>query len=237
MSGGGANAIATRDILKRLGFAEDWTAVADELPAYAVNLGTIKFTVARQTNRFLRPVFAVSGVAADRRTAKTISFELPIQVESYEQGVALLAHAIGSDHEPEQPAEWLEQGRSWRHLLPWEREKAAYAARPSCGFAREWFRVAGKRLRVLAGAAHPSDTATFSFDGKVLKIDAAGEILAMAAVGAAWDAVFAVSLCGLRALPKRLTFDPVSVEVWEGRLSIARLSLPLVNPDKGETRG
>ncbi|HQS49582.1 MAG TPA: hypothetical protein PK706_24590 [Xanthobacteraceae bacterium] len=237
MSGEGANSVKTRDVLDLLGFEEDWTAMADELPAYAVDLGNIKFTVARQTNRFLRPVFTISGVAADRRTVKMISSELPLQVESYEQGVALLAHAIGADYEPEQPAEWLEQGRSWQHLLPWEREKAAYAARPACGFAREWFRVAGKRLRVLAEAAHPSDITTFSFDGQVLKIDAAGEILAMPAAGAAWDAMFAVSLCDLRALPKRLTFDPVSVEVWEGRLSIARLSLPLVNPDTGETRG
>ncbi len=236
MSEGGAG-VATREILERLRFEKDEAAMTDEPPAYVVDLGNIKFTVARSVNRFSRPVFAVTGAAFDRRTSKMICFDLPLRVESYEQGVALLAHAIGSDYEPEQPAPWLDQGRSWRHLLPWEQEKAAYAARPVCLVARDWFRVAGNRLRTLAEVADTSDVATFSFDGQVLKINAAGEILAMPASGAAWDTVFALSLCGLRALPKRLASDRIFVEVWTGCLSIARLSLPLVDPDTGEARG
>lgn len=50
------------------------------------------------TNLFLRPVFQLVGTIADRRSMLYIESELPLEVDSYEQGVAMLAAAVGRGH-------------------------------------------------------------------------------------------------------------------------------------------
>src|SRR5262245_18385776 len=84
------------------------------------------------------------------RSGGEICQEMPRQLESREQGLVCLAWTI--DNGTEGPPEcslcppWLADGRQYRHLLPWERERATYAARPHCYVRRDWTRLALRKL-------------------------------------------------------------------------------------------
>jgi hypothetical protein len=109
---------ATRDILSLLGFEENWDAMTDERPGYAVDLGNIQVEANQVLGRSLHPVFLFTGTANDRRSLKMIQFELPLECESFEQGVALIVRGIGETYEPEVAARWFALGRKWQDRLP-----------------------------------------------------------------------------------------------------------------------
>lgn len=111
----------TRDVLKRLGFAEDPKLITDEPPGYRFSAKFLEIEASEQTNMYLRRVFQLSGSYANGRTLADISFQMPVEVESFEQGVAFVAHAVGNV-ESDQPPPWLSQGRQWAGLLPWRRK-------------------------------------------------------------------------------------------------------------------
>ncbi|MCY1392262.1 hypothetical protein D3C76_708300 [compost metagenome] len=210
----------TRTLLERLSFAEDWDAFADELPAYFYDFGNLQLFAAQVANRHFRPVFMFSGVCSDSRSVNRINFELPLVVESFEQGAALIAHFLGSDFIPQIPTPWLDNGRNWIAYLPWEKEHAAYSARPQCSVEKEWFRVASRKLLELGEAAGESELVWLSFDGEVLRFQLHGRsVICPAIAGEAWPESYAISACELGHLPKR--FSPlVSIGVWDGRLTI-----------------
>jgi hypothetical protein len=107
-----------RDVFWLLGFEEDWQAMTDSPPAYAVDLGNIQIKAAEVAGRSFRPIFLIRGHVKSDRTLREIASECHLTVASVEQGVALIAHAIGDDIEPDRPVPWLELGRKWRDRLP-----------------------------------------------------------------------------------------------------------------------
>ncbi|MDJ0390271.1 hypothetical protein QMO56_19340 [Roseomonas sp. E05] len=223
--------IPMRAVFEQLGFEEDWSAITDEAPAYQYDFGNLRLKAVQVTNRHFMPVFLLSGVHRDARSLRTVRFETPLEVASLEQGVALLAHAVGHSSQLTEPAPWLEQGRSWQHHLPWERDRRAYEARPHCAVERDWFRMPAQQLRPLAETATDENVATFTFNGRTLIIDAAGTCLPMPAQGTAWPESYRVRLLELSALPKRLIRPVIRVGVWEGRLTINRLSLRILQTE------
>jgi hypothetical protein len=214
-----------RAVFEQLDFEENWSAMTDEAPAYRYDFGNLKLEAAQVTNRHFMPVFLLSGVHQDVRSLRMICFETPLEVASLEQGIALLAHAVGRSFQSAEPISWLEQGRSWQHLLPWEQGRRAYEARPHCVVERDWFRMPAHQLRLLAGSATEKDVATFTFNGRILTIDAAGTCLPMPAQGTAWLESYGVRLLELSVLPKRLIRSVIGIGVWERRLTINSLSL------------
>ena len=108
-----------RDVFRLLGFEEDWQGTTEQQPAYRANLGNVEFTASEVTGKAFRPVFLLTGLARSRRSVGMINFEIPLEVASIEQGVALIAHAVGQGVEPDRPTAWLELGRKWRNHLPW----------------------------------------------------------------------------------------------------------------------
>lgn len=110
--------IAVRDVLSVLGFAEDWQAMADELPAYRLDLETLSLNAAQVTGRFFKPVFLITGTVRSSRTLKMIECEFPLEVDTFEQGVALIVRAVGYEFQPEKPLPWFELGKRWRDQLP-----------------------------------------------------------------------------------------------------------------------
>jgi len=212
--------LSMRSVFEQLVFEEDWGEITDEAPAYRFDFGNLKLTAAQVTNKHFQPLFLIGGTATTPRTIRMIRFETPIAVESFEQGVALLAHAIGRDFAPTVPTAWLEQGRLWDHLLPWKQSEAAYRGRPQCVVTRDWFRMPIKSLRQLSSQASDEDAAIFSFDGEVLTILAGHLKLPMPAEGIAWERPYAVRLSQLQAFPKRLMHQRILFDIWEGRLAI-----------------
>jgi len=113
-----------REVLTKLGFTENWEAMTDTLPAYWAEFGGVQLWAFEVMGRGLRPVMKLMGKVETARTLKQIDVDLTLRVASYEQGVALIAYAVGYDYTaPDAPA-WLGQGKAWAEHLPWVRKPA-----------------------------------------------------------------------------------------------------------------
>lgn len=224
----------TRDLFGELRFEEDWAAITDERPAYRFDFGNMELTAARVLSRHLVPVFYCGGVWTTQRELALIEFELPLEIESFEQGVALIAYFLRKDFVSSKPVWWLERGREWRHQLPWEREKekerAGYLARPKCTVEKEWFRLAAKRLRAAAEMAGADALATLSFDGETLKICTPDLMLGVPASGTPWPQSFHIVASSLANLPVRLMAQ-VQLVVWGDTMRIGNRVLYLKKLD------
>lgn len=213
--------IKTRDLLVGLGFTEEWTAMTDRLPAYQYNFGNFVLSAAQLTTNYLRPSMYLSGIISTARSITEVGFDMPMEVDSYEQGVAFIAHAVGRTFVPAKPTHWLDDGRSWEEYLPWVRERKEYEARPQCYVHRDWFRVANKKLRKLSAKATDEDYVEFFFDGEVLRMAAAQFLGVVPATGQAWAERYRVPTKSLHFLPQRLLDEEILVHVWQDRLGIA----------------
>ena len=114
-----------RTVFKELGFEEDWEAITDQPPAYFYDFGNLLLCAVQCTSsRSFKPVFLIGGVKRGPRSVGQIEFEMPLTIESFEQGVALIVHAVGKDFDPLVPTHWLSDGRKWQNHLPWLRGRA-----------------------------------------------------------------------------------------------------------------
>lgn len=218
-----AQKIKTRAVLLALGFTPDemWSA------RLTFDFGNL--LIAASEGLTVRAGYAVnfSGVHSTPRTIRTYDFNLPREIESLDQGKALISYYL-RDFTPELPCLWLEQGCALRHLLPWERQRRTDEASPKCQIERDWFRLAAKKLRGLAEAADEATFIDVAFDGKTILFQTQTETIAMPATGDAWEETFRFQLASLTCLPKRLNDSSVSVAIFENRLTIARCSIPLL---------
>jgi hypothetical protein len=114
--------VDTRTVFKDLGFKEDWQAITDQPPAYFYDFGNLLLCAVECTSsRSFKPVILIRGVKRGHRSVGQIEFEMPLTIGSFEQGVALISHAVGKDFDPLVPTPWLSDGRKWRDHLPWLR--------------------------------------------------------------------------------------------------------------------
>jgi hypothetical protein len=211
--------VKTRALFEILGFQEDWEAITDQRPAYFYDFGNLRLTAAQVMSDRFKPCFHLGGVIQDVRSMTMIDFEMPLEVESFEQGVAWVSYGIGKDYRPSIPTTWLDDGRTWQDYLPWVRRLEAYKGRPQCMVEKDWFKIAVKKLRSIPDSASEDDVASISFDGEILRIVCNGSTVIVPANGAPWVASYAVSASQLANLPRRLT-DPVLISVWDGKISI-----------------
>lgn len=226
----------TRDVFERLGFEKVWGMMTDQEPSYRFDFGNLRLTAVEVTNLSFQSVFLLSGVVSEKRSLMMIDYQMPLRVESFELGVALIAYAL-RDFRPLKPTPWLEWGRQWRGLLPWERsrreyeeEMRIYNMRPHCSIDPDWFVVTKKRLRESIKSANPAELITFEFDGEVLRIKTPGELIAMSARGSKWGLAYAVRVSDLATiLSKRIQGSGV-FGIWQGMLTIGRSSCPLADP-------
>jgi hypothetical protein len=148
--------------------------------------------------------------------------ELALTVDSIEQGLAFMAFVVDRYAIPTIEPAWLAEGRRHRHLLPWERKRAAYEARPHCYVQRDWARVAFKKLAEQLATVKDDEIVTFLFDRTVLTISCAGKVNAMSAEGSSWIQSYSITAGALRKLPNRLMSDMVEVSVLDSALIIGR---------------
>lgn len=178
-------------------------------------------------SKTLHPVVRFTGVLTAPRTWAEVEFELPRNVAWPEQLAAFLAYyldkaADGGVFRPTRNVLWLAAGRRNHHLLPWEIISESYKTRPHCVVQRDWLRLALKSLAKLIAEAEATAEVGFSFDGKVLLMTCAGQVLAMPAKGKAWDKHFAISAAKLIPLPKCLAQEEIEIAAHGGILQIGR---------------
>jgi hypothetical protein len=213
--------VPTYGVLKSVGFIEYDSPYSEGRPALCYYFDRFKLDAIHGISfRCFRPVVLFTGVLQTTRSIHEIEFEMPQEVESREQGIAFLAYYLELQASPlfefawRWP--WLEEGRQYKHLLPWERERIAYEARPVCWVDRDWARVGLRRLREYLADVADEELVVFAFDGEVLTIRCAGKLIAMPGEGNKWESRFALDAGKLRQLPKRLMDDPVGFSMWDG---------------------
>jgi hypothetical protein len=105
--------LSTMDLIVQLGFAETKGVLG-----HRFDFGNCELSAVECVNMRMVPVVAFSGVVCDRRTVGEIAFEMPLHVDSYEQGVAWIAYGLRNARLRTRP-EWLGDGERWRSHLPW----------------------------------------------------------------------------------------------------------------------
>jgi len=118
------SSVAIGHVLRTLGFEEDPNVLSDETPGLSYDFGAFRLEASQGLNRWFRPVVTLGGLIATSRTNTLIHFEIPLEVESFEQGVALVTYILdshaGGRFQPPFDVAWLEEGRRFSHLLPWK---------------------------------------------------------------------------------------------------------------------
>jgi hypothetical protein len=223
--------IRARALLRALGFEPVTARFTDEQPGYRYDFGNWVLEASVLTSHYLSRVMQFSGVISGRDSISMVDFALPLELESYEQGVALIAFGLPHHFVPSIPTPWLEQGRGWGEHLPGEREMRIYRARPQCHVEAEWFRVAAKKLRLIAETSDSTKACAVSFQGGVLKFDLADIVIAMPATGNHWPSTYQVEVKHLVHISKRTHSDGVHLGVWQKKLTIGNRLIPLGTDD------
>lgn len=221
--------VSSRDVFLALGFEEDWDCTTDCPPGYRYHFKGFVLSAAQLMSVYLKPIFLVGGIWSDGRSIAEVAFEMPLMLESIEQGAAWIADGLDRHRvKPSSPPTWLVEGKDHKELLPWVRQLRAYEARPMCLVDADWLRLAARKLRAISDSAAGGRSAIVSFDGAILRIATGSEVLAMAASGGAWPEPVVVERRGLSRAAGRLSGRTVSVSLWEGRLSVGSRVVPVV---------
>jgi hypothetical protein len=228
---GGTASMSTWDILKQFGFMPDETVSSDVRPGLSYDFGNFKLSAGCVLNLQLREIVLFTGVLTTQRTITEVIFEMPRQVESPEQSAAWIAwHVTGGtasrEFKPMRETGWLELGRRHYHLLPWERQKAVYAARPRCMISRKWARLALNTLSGHLAEARETVIVEIGFDGTALTIRCKKNVVTLPAEGSPWKDKYHIHAKKIRHLPKRLMHDPVEVSVFDGAFILGNRRYP-----------
>ncbi len=213
------------DVLKSIGFVEDQSVISDPPGGLSFDFGICKVTAGFLVNTYFTEIVMLHSIMSDSDSISWLEDQLPREVESWEQGVALITYcldkfALNGLFEPALPTKWLAEGRRNRHLLPWERERVAYEARPQCLVERDWAKIALRKLSELVEALADDVPVIFHFDGEILTIRCLTNVLAISASGKAWPSRYSLTAKQLRWLPKRLKYGDVIFSVWQSSFTI-----------------
>lgn len=201
------------EILGSIGFEQ----ATDDSWHYNFGNGTVK--AIQCFNPELYEGMSFFGSWRTERTAGDILFNLPLEVASYELGLAYLAYYFRSVKFTRNPG-WLIVGQSFKDLLPWEIEAKFYNDKPVGRIENEWFRVLVNKLRALSITACDDDLLSVSFQDGVLKFENENIKLVCPGIGKDWEKPVRVRAKEMDILPKRIQKHDVSVYVWKGMLYI-----------------
>jgi hypothetical protein len=191
----------------------------DELGFFPTALGKDYDFGNMQVSASCDPLFGVHllGHCGDQRTLSLVEYRLPSTVESTKHCAALIAYAL-RHFQPTRSTPWLEMGLADQHLLPWERERAAYNARPLYWAERDWWRTALKVLRALPPESLQGN-ALFRFDGRAASIALGDTYITFPGTGKLWPHSYAVSASEfVGGLPRRLYGDLIQTDVHQDTL-------------------
>jgi len=206
--------VSTFEVLKELGFAED---PSEQQRGFSFTIGRFKLWALPCINRWFVPIVLVTGHLYDGNSLSEICDELPAEAESREQAIAYISWCLdkakGRRFKLEFEPTWLVEGRQWRHLLPWERKRAAYEARPHCYLKREWAKLAFRELADALSLVGDDCPVSLRFDGSVLRLTCGERTTRVAAEGRPWPSEYSIRAHVLRELPRRLTHNYVEVSI------------------------
>lgn len=227
--------VSTWDVLVDVGFREDSAA---PMRSFCYDFGNFKLSALRCTNPSFVEIVLLTGVMRGRGSLAEVHGEIGVLEASRQVVLAHVAwtldRAAGGIFRPGVPADWLEEGRTNIHLLPWIRRQLEYRefqkkyqARPHCYVDRKWMRTAVSTLRDYAQADPGEKTIAVMFDGRTLAFEAPDLRCNVAASGDAWPEAVTVRAIELREFQKRFKGAVVVVSAWNGHLEIGNVTYPL----------
>lgn len=167
-----------------------------------------------------------SAVHLTERTISDLTFKLPVYVESFEQGVALITYYLHK-HPFENYPEWLYKGKEWEDHLPWRKDSKEYENTPKAIIEHEWFRVFLKKLKTHVETIDEEQAITFSFNGTVLKAEGNTFAEICPGKGNPWNNVASLSAKQLKHLQKKVPHLNAWVYIWGNALHIGTRCLAL----------
>lgn len=204
--------ILLESVLRRIGFLPT-------LDGLQFDFGNCKLkSIEGMTPQFYYGISFFGFWRTNRKMGELV-FSLPLEVESYEHGIALIAYYL-RHAELEIKPKWLIEGLSLSELLPWEIERRKYRENPRAIIEHEWFRVIVKKLLEASKNSTEADVTTFSFDGAVLHIVCNGINIVCSATGKEWQSAATVKTKSLVFLPKRISKKNVQIYIWQDKLHI-----------------
>lgn len=193
---------------------------------FQFNFGNCKLTVQKLYGSNFNEIYLFTGFYRTKRTAGEIQFELPLKVESFEQGCALISYYLkGADLEI--VPEWLKKGKVFQDHLPWIKARIAYDAIPKAMLEHEWFSIIVKKLTALVTASTEYNITKFTFDGEVLRIECNGNLLVSPAIGKPWNQVAILKTNTLKFLPKKIRKVNIELFIYDNMLRIGNREFPL----------
>lgn len=216
--------VSMQSILTKIGFYPNEDGLE-------FDFGNCKLKAIQGINRYLKDGFNFLGYCISERSAGEFDFFLPLQVESYEQGIALIAYCLQNADLKHKP-DWLHEGLSLKEYLPWEKESIAFTENPKASIEHEWFRVLVNKLRLLIANSNDEDVTTFYFDGAVLKVICNNETFVVSGFGKEWQQTATVKTKSLDFLQKKIPNKNVTIYIWKDSLNIGNRAFKLLNHNK-----
>ncbi len=166
------------------------------------------------------------GFWKTEREMGEIQFNLPLKVESYEQGIAFISYYLRNARLAIRP-DWLNEGLALQDLLPWRKELKEYEAIPKAIIEHEWFRLIVNKLRKLSESSSDEDEMIFSFVDCILKIESRDQKLVCPGIGKDWQQIARVKTKHMNFLPKRIAKNSVYIYIWKDKLHIGNRSFTI----------
>lgn len=186
---------------------------------FQFDFGNCKLKAIEGTNQYFQEGFNFCGHYITDRKFGELVFFLPLQVESNQQGFALLAYYLRNANFKNKP-DWLSEGLALTEFLPWKKNLKAYNENPKAFIEHEWFRVIVKKMKLLISNSTDENVTIFSFDGTVLKVVCNNETLVVSGIGKDWQRIAKVKTKSLDFLPKRISNSDVEIFIWQDKLNI-----------------
>lgn len=191
------SSISMWNLLRKLGFFDDKSVYSDGGPGLSASFEEFVLSASQVLGRNAVPVIMFNGVYSTPRKLCEVEMKLHREVESVEQGKALVSwcldDAAGGKFEFTETPDWVVEGRKYRHLVPWIQDISENSSQTYCRVDRDWTRIALKKLKGLLTKTKNNDSVKFEFDGAVLKIICAGQLIAVPADGNSWEYSYHVS--------------------------------------------
>ena len=231
--------VSTVEIIKKIGFRQEVGGLPDTFKYKSSNLQLS--ACAGLSLKSFEYTVSFSGFVHTERTMEYIEFEMPLEVDSFEQGMAWLAWHIDqqkndrSCYNSDFLYNWLEIGYANYHLLPWEKERierkreeeayqAEYMLSPHCTVEREWARILRGKINAIMEDAEEPVQVVLSFNGEMLIVRCTGMLMPMPANGKAWENSFLLDLEPTWKLPKRFINEQIEFAIFREKLMVDHCS-------------
>lgn len=194
---------------------------------YALKIPNGTITIFEGINHSDEKVFHFFLRYKTERSIGDTRFYIPVNVDSYEQALAMIAYNM-RDYDARDKPDWLIEGESYYDLLPHVKRQREFDAIPKACIESEWFRVFIKKLRTIFTDEEDTALVTLSFNGAVLTIACNGQILSVIASGTEWSSDIKVTSGEFKnAIPKRIKNTDHLIYRYNEELIFSGKSIPL----------